>query len=114
ACGNYRGPCRGRACLGPFPELASAPFPSLPLPPTAPNAPVRPRRNQFVATCAIVFFTNLKYARMLVSRCSTGVSSSLQCDNPFDEYVNIITTGICGTISAASCSGPDGSRVASP
>ena len=25
------------------------------------------------------------------SRCSSGVSSSLQCDRPFDEYVNIIT-----------------------
>ena len=41
--------------------------------------------HQFAATCAIVFFTSRRYARMLVSRCSTGVSSSLQCDNPFDE-----------------------------
>jgi hypothetical protein len=34
----------------------------------------------------------------------------LQCDRPFDEYANIITTGMCGTISAASCSGPTAAR----
>ena len=45
---------------------------------------------------------------MVLSRCGSGVSSSLQCESPFDEYANIITTGMCGTISAASCNGPDG------
>ena len=51
---------------------------------------------------------------MLFSRCGSGVSSSLQCDSPFEEYANIMTTGMCGTISAASCSGPEGSSGASP
>ena len=51
---------------------------------------------------------------MVLSRCGSGVSSSLQCERPFDEYANIITTGMCGTISAASCSGPDGRCGAAP
>jgi hypothetical protein len=42
------------------------------------------------------------------------VSSSLQCERPLAEWANIMTTGMCGTISAASCSGPDGSFGASP
>src|SRR5262249_16859136 len=36
-------------------------------------------------TCAMVLSTRRRKARMVVSRCGPGVSSSLQCDRPFDE-----------------------------
>src|SRR5256885_7142684 len=41
------------------------------------------------------------FRSIVFSRCGSGVSSSLQCDKPFEEYANIITTGMCGAISAA-------------
>src|ERR1051325_3366745 len=41
------------------------------------------------AMWSTVFLTSRKYARIVVSRCGIGVSSSLQCDSPLEENANI-------------------------
>ncbi len=67
------------------------------------------------ATQPIVLDASRSSAATASSRCSSRVSSSLVCDRPRRLCTNIITVGTpARETSAASCSGPDGSRCDAP
>src|SRR5664279_286456 len=63
------------------------------------------------ANASIVFVANRSSACTASSRCSSFVSSSFVCESPSSDWTNTITVGIpARATSAASCSGPLGSR----
>ena len=67
------------------------------------------------ATQAIVFDASRSSAATASSRCSSFVSSSFVCERPRRLWTKSITVGTpARETSAASCSGPDGSRCAVP
>src|SRR3954454_7104665 len=79
----------------------------------AETAKLRGRHSRANASSA--FVVSLSRACTESSRCSSFVSSSFVCESPRRDWTNSITVGTSArAISAASWSGPDGSRCEEP